>query len=293
MDGWRTTAQFDIDLMPAARTPHSTRTGTKVTHLATNRFGSPPSSVAALLPACRLPVAFVGTFGPVMLPCCFPVASLLLSCCSPVAALSTSYRCPAASCCYPVAFRCLLSFTVAMRLMAWRLPVALLLLSFRSFRRSPVAISCCLPAAFMSPACGLPVAFLSPPCCLPVASLLPNLLPCCSPVACLSLACPRPVASLLPPCCLPVVSLSLPCLPMCYPVAPLLLFCALPIHFLVGSLSPTCRFPVAFLSTACRLFGALWSEEKGNLVAVEIFPFCLVFHHLVALDHLHYGCLIL
>ena len=157
------------------------------------------------------------------------------------------------------------------------LPRAFLLLtscsSFASSRCSPVPPSCCLPAAFLWLACHLP-------CRFPVASLLPNLLPCRYPVACLLLAGRRPVASLLSP----VASLLPNVLPCRSPAALFVVCCCCS----VGCLSPTCRFPVAFLSPACRLFCSFWSEEKRNLVAVEMFSFCFVFHHLWALKHLHY-----
>ena len=137
------------------------------------RFGSPRSPIAVLSPACRLPVAFLA----LLVPCRSPFAFLLLPCCSPVAPVSLSFRSPVAvlppSCPYPVASCCFLSFLVAMLLSAWRLLVALLSLSRRSFR----ALSC---RYFLLPPCRPPVACLLSSCRFSVASLLP---PWCFSVA--------------------------------------------------------------------------------------------------------------
>ena len=215
----------------------------------------------------------------------FPVALPSLLSCSLVTSLSLSRRPLVAILSLPIA---------SCRFLApcYFLPGAFLSLSCRPHvvpsSRSPIAISCCLPVALLSLACHLPVASLSPPCRPHVASLLPNVVPCCSPIACFSLACRLPLAFLSPPCRLPVASLSPKVLLFCSPVAFLWLACRFP----VGCMSPTCRLPITFLLPACRIVGAFWSEKKRNLVAVVIFPFCLAFHRLVALKHLHYCCLI-
>ena len=136
------------------------------------------SSVAALSPSCRLPVAkkhpaallSLSCRFPVDLSCPFPVASLSLlallpSCRLPFAFLSPILSlCPVSSC-----------FLVATLSPPCRPPVTLLLPSCRS---SPVAflspacrflsLSCRFPAAFLSCSCRHPVVFLSPPCRLPV-----------------------------------------------------------------------------------------------------------------------------
>ena len=181
------------------------------------RFGPPRSPVTILSPPCRLPVAFLA----LLAPCRSPVAYLSLPSRSPVAPLSFPCRFPVAflppSCRYPVASCRFLSFHVAMLLFAWRLLVALLSLSCRSFLslscRCFLLPPCCPPFACLSSSCGPLIASLSPPCRLPVAQRGNLSLSCHLPVACLSLACRLPVASLSPPCRLPVASLLLPCRP--------------------------------------------------------------------------------
>ena len=260
--------------------------------------------LAPLSPSCRLSVASPSLFwhfwtpvAPLSLACRFPVALLLLSFRSPVASMSLSCRPPVAILSLLFASGCFLS-------PCYFLPSAFLSLSCRPpvgpSCRSPVATSCCLPVALLSLACPLPVASLSPPYRLPVASLSPpcrlpvgqrgNLsLSCRLPIACLSLAYRLSVAFFCLPVASLVASLSPNVLRCRSPIALLWLACRSPL----GCLSPTCRFPFAFVSPACRLFGASWCEEKRNLVPVETFPFCLVFHHLVGLKHIHYCCLTL
>ena len=248
--------------------------------------------LAPLLPTCRRPVASPSLFwhfwprvAPLSPAFRFPVALPWLLSCSLVTSLSLSCRPLVAILLLPIASCCFLA-------PCYSLPGAFLSLSCRSpvvpSCRSPIAISCCLPVALLSLACRLPVASLSPPCRPHVASLLPNVVSCRSLVACFLLACCLPLAFLSPPCRLPVAFLSPKVLPFCSPVAFLWLACRFP----VGCLLPTCRFPITFLLPACRIFGAFWSKKKRNLVAAVIFPFCLAFHRLVALKHLHYCCLI-
>ena len=213
----------------------------------TDRFGPPRSPVTILSPPCRLPVAVLA----LLAPCRSPVACLSLSCCSPVAPPSLPCRFPVAflppSCCYPVASCRSLLFPVAMLIFAWRLPVALLLLSCRSL----LSLSCpyfllppCRPpVACLSSSCRVPVASLSPACRPPVAQCGNLSLSCCLPVACLSLACRLPATSLLPPCRLLVASLSPHVVTCRSPVSRLSLACRLP----VALLSPPCRLPVASL----------------------------------------------
>ena len=216
-----------------------------------NRFGSPPSPVAVLSPACCLPVAFPAHLAP----CSCPVASVSLLLCSPVAPLSLSCCYPAAllslSCRFmllPVVFCCYATFRLAT---SCRSPIALLLLQ-------PVAFLSLFAAASLRPSCRLRVLFLLLPCCLPVASLSLPCCPTCYPVPLVWLACRLPVAVLLLPYCLLVAPLSSTCRflsPNAFPCLSPVPSYGLPVAFL----SAACRLPVAFLSPAWRFFGACWS----------------------------------
>ena len=177
-----------------------------------------PGGPAPLLPSCRLYVAsslLFRTFGPLLLPRRFLVPSLLLPCCSLDALLSLSCRCPDARLSLSCRFLSILVASCRVLSLCYYLPGAFLLLSCRSpvapSRRSPVAISCCLPVASRR----LPVVFLLLPCRLPVTSLSSPCCPACYPVTLLLLACRSPVAFPSPSCRLPLASLSLPCRPMC------------------------------------------------------------------------------
>ena len=215
-----------------------------------NRFGSPRSPVATLLPACCPPVAFSA----LLAPCRFAVVSLLPSSCSFVAPLSLSCRSTVAillppdacccfpsqcyfwpSCCYPVTHLLLLV-------------VAPLLL----FPLTSLLLSCPLPVIFLSLPCRLPVDCLLFPCRFPAAQPATLLLSCRLPRACLSPPRGLPVASLLS-----ARRFSAP--------------------QYVTLLLPCCLI-VACLSPACSLLRAFWSKEKNNLVPDEIFRLCLLFH---------------
>ena len=102
------------------------------------RFPVTSLSPLALLPSCRLPVAFLSLILSLCLVSCrFPVVSLSPTCRCPVALLSPSCRTS---------------------------PFGFLLPACRFL--SP---SCLFPAAGLSSSCRHPVVFLSPPCRLPVA----------------------------------------------------------------------------------------------------------------------------
>ena len=145
----------------------------------------------------------------------------------------------------------------------------------------PLSLPCCLPVASLWLSCRSPVAFLSLPCHCPAALLSLSCRMLLLPVVffrhgtfCLAPWCCSPVAllsfhSVTPPSLFPVASLSSPCR---LSAVLLLLHCRLPVASLSLSCSPT-WYPFALSSRACRLPVACLSPSC-RLLVTSLSPPC-------------------